>query len=295
MAGLLNKGLELFRGRLSSSLSKQEKREILAELERVLLLSDSGTGAAAAVVALADKHSQKAASLAEVGAAVQRAMAEMLARLDAKPVRWSTAPHVVLMVGVNGGGKTTTVAKLAHSAASANKKVVLAAADTFRAAAASQLRTLAGRLGDNVRMVEGDTDPGAVAYSAVAAGVAAKADLVIIDTAGRQVSSAALMAEITKINKAVGKAMEGAPHETILVLDANTGQSALRQIEVFNESLSLTGCVLTKLDGSARGGVILALAATTALPVHYVGVGEGVDDLLPFSSVEYANALFEGG
>lgn len=291
MAGILAKGLGIFRQSLGSSLSQRDKAKVLAELERVLLQADAGTKAARELVALADAKAAGATELAAVGAAVRAALAEMLARLEAPPPAWESRPHVVLMVGANGGGKTTTTAKLASAAARAGKQVVLAAADTFRAAAAQQLQTLAARLGENVRVVAGARDPGAAAYAAVEAAVAAEAELAIIDTAGRQATSAALMAEVVKIAKAVAKALPGAPHETILALDANTGQNALRQIEVFDAALKLTGCVLTKLDGSARGGVILALAATGAPPVHYVGVGEGVDDLVPFASAEYAAAL----
>ena len=285
-------GLRRTRTGLALALTPSEKSEVFADLEERLLLADTGTKAASHIVKLTREKAGKDPDIVTVGQAIRDSIGELLQRLHVEPVVWHTVPHVILMVGTNGGGKTTTVAKLARQAAMAGKSVILAAADTFRAAAVEQLQALGARLDGDVRVIAGDKDPGATAYNAVAAGCAAQTDLVIIDTAGRQPTSKSLMAEARKINNAIGKALPGAPHEKILAIDANTGQNALQQVMSFDSDIGLTGCVLTKLDGTACGGVILAIASERALPVHYVGVGEGVDDLVPFDSAEFLSALF---
>jgi len=203
-------------------------------------------------------------------------------------------PHVVLLVGVNGSGKTTTAGKLAHRARGQGERVVLAAADTYRAAAVEQLEIWAERAGaDLVRQREG-ADPAAVVVDALRAAVARHADLVLADTAGRLHTSRALMRELEKIGRVAGRESPGAPHEVLLVLDAGTGQNGLAQARQFTAALPLTGLVLTKLDGTARGGMAMALSRELNLPIRYVGVGEAVDDLLEFSSREFVDGLLAG-
>ena len=281
------------RSGLDRMFSTKDSGDFYKDLERALLRADVGTKATAWTKDKVRELAGPDPSLSDLGKAVKTSIAELLCNIEAAgPVQWRTTPHVVLILGTNGGGKTTTVAKLARKASEENKNVILAAGDTYRAAATEQLETLAGSLGPNVRVVTGDKDPGAIAYNAVSSAIGAKADLVIVDTAGRQPSSTALMAEATKINKAIGKAMPGAPHERVLALDANTGQNALHQAEAFDKHVGLTSCVLTKLDGSARGGVILAMALQHPLAVRYIGVGEKTSDLIEFNKQDFVDALF---
>lgn len=200
-------------------------------------------------------------------------------------------PFVLLMVGVNGGGKTTTIAKLAHRNAAEGNAVALVAADTFRAAAIDQLATWAERVG--VPIVKGvpQGDPGAVAYDAMHAGVCRTADLVLVDTAGRLHTQKNLMQELRKVRGVLAKEMPGAPHATLLVLDATTGQNGLAQAKAFMEAVEVTGLVLAKLDSSAKGGIAFAVARELGLPILYVGLGEGLDDLVPFDAAHYVDAL----
>ena len=284
-------GLAKLRAGLLPQRTAATAAEVLADLEHRLLAADVGTAATRALVARIKERAGAAEDMAAIGGAIRGTLAELLEPLAPRPPPAVAGPRVVMLVGVNGGGKTTTVAKLARQAVAEGQQVVLAAADTFRAAAPEQLRELAGRLGAGVKVVA-ENDPGAAAYNAVAAAAAAGAGLVLIDTAGRQPNSKALMAEAAKIDKAAGKALAGAPHEKILALDANTGQNALRQLELFDAGLGLSGLVLTKLDGSSRGGVLLAIAHQHRLPLNYIGVGEGVDDLLPFDPAAFVDALF---
>lgn len=198
---------------------------------------------------------------------------------------------VVLVVGVNGVGKTTTIAKLAWRLKTAGRGVVLAAADTFRAAAIEQLEIWAGRAGVEIVKQKEGGDPAAVAYDAVQAAIARDLNTVIVDTAGRLHTRSNLMEELKKVRRVVSRGVEGAPHEVLLVLDSTTGQNALEQARVFNEAVGVTGIVLTKLDGTAKGGIIVRIAEETGIPVKFVGVGEGMDDLRDFSAREFADAL----
>lgn len=203
-------------------------------------------------------------------------------------------PAVVMMVGVNGSGKTTTTGKLACQARAAGRRVVLAAADTFRAAAADQLAAWADRAEvDMVRHGEG-ADPAAVAFDAVEAARARGADLVIVDTAGRLHTKANLMEELKKIHRVIGRALPGAPHHVCLVLDATTGQNALQQARLFADTVGVNGIILTKMDGTAKGGIILAIKNNLGIDVIYIGIGEGVDDLRPFDPATFLDAVFEG-
>lgn len=204
-----------------------------------------------------------------------------------------TTPVVSLFVGVNGVGKTTTIAKRAAQLRREGKTVLLAAADTFRAAAGEQLAIWGDRVGAEVVRHQEGADPAAVAFDAVSAALARKIDIVLIDTAGRLQTKSNLMEELKKIKRVIAKAIPDAPHERILVLDATTGQNALSQARLFHETIGVTGIILTKLDGTAKGGIIVPIVEALSVPVTYVGVGEGVDDLIPFNIESFAEGLFE--
>ncbi len=199
---------------------------------------------------------------------------------------------MVLVVGVNGSGKTTTIGKLAHQLSSLGQTVIIGAGDTFRAAAVEQLAVWADRAGADIVRQSPGADPGAVAFDAVAAGRARNADVVLIDTAGRLQTQNNLMEELRKVSGVVGKAMEGAPHHVLLVIDATTGQNGLSQARLFSEAVPVSGLVLTKLDGVARGGIVLAIHRELGIPVVMVGVGEAVEDLQPFDARAFADAIF---
>jgi len=219
---------------------------------------------------------------------------ELLRILDAAGTGAVTSarPKVVLVVGVNGTGKTTTVGKLAQVLRSDGKSVLVCAADTFRAAAVEQLEVWARRADVDIVKANPGADPASVVFDAVDAGRARGRDVVLVDTAGRLHTRVNLMAELEKISRVVGRVVDGAPHEVLLVLDASVGQNGLAQAKVFLESAAVTGIVLTKLDGTAKGGIALAIAAELGLPIRYVGVGEGLEDLLPFSADAYVDGLF---
>ena len=208
-------------------------------------------------------------------------------KLDITPVK----PFIIMVVGVNGVGKTTTIAKLANRLKSTGHTVMLAAADTFRAAAIEQLKTWAGRLDIPVIAQHTGADAAAVVHDAVNAATARGSDILIVDTAGRQHTQAGLMDELKKIKRVIGKTNSAAPHEVLLVLDAGTGQNALSQLTHFGEAVGVTGLALTKPDGTARGGILIAIARKTGLPIRYIGVGEGMDDLREFDAGEYVDAL----
>ena len=201
-------------------------------------------------------------------------------------------PTVHLVIGVNGAGKTTTIGKLAAYYKAQGKTVMLAAADTFRAAAIDQLEVWAQRSGAQFIKHEEGSDPAAVAYDAVKAAVARKIDILLIDTAGRLQNKSNLMQELEKINRVIGREIPGAPHETLLVLDATTGQNAISQAELFTKAAPISGVVLTKLDGTAKGGVVIGIKSQLAMPVKWIGVGEGIEDLRPFVAEDFAKALF---
>ncbi|MGE5180373.1 MAG: signal recognition particle-docking protein FtsY [Bacteroidota bacterium] len=204
------------------------------------------------------------------------------------------SPYVILVVGVNGTGKTTTIAKLAHHYKKQGQRVLLVACDTFRAAAADQLQIWAERVGAEIHRQKEGADPAAVAYDGMARAKGLGATRVIVDTAGRLHVKANLMAELEKVRRVIDRAIPGAPHETLLVLDATTGQNGLAQVREFGKSIPVTGLVLTKLDGTAKGGVAIAIADTLKLPLQWVGVGEGMEDLIPFDAKEFAEALVAG-
>jgi fused signal recognition particle receptor len=227
-----------------------------------------------------------------VAAALKERAREILAAPQTPLAPAAQPPWVILVVGVNGVGKTTTIGKLAAHFLAADKKVLLAAADTFRAAAIEQLRVWGDRLGVDVVHHKSGSDPAAVAYDGVKAAMARGADVLLIDTAGRLHSKNELMAELGKINRVIGKDLPGAPHETWLVIDATTGQNAVAQVKAFREVVALTGLVVTKLDGTAKGGVLIGIADQFGLPIRYVGVGEKAADLRAFAAEDYVESLF---
>jgi fused signal recognition particle receptor len=203
-----------------------------------------------------------------------------------------TKPFLLMVVGVNGVGKTTTIAKIAHHYSSQGKKVLIGAADTFRAAAVEQLEVWANRVGADLIKQSKGSDPSAVAFDAIHAALARNTDLVFIDTAGRLHTKVNLMEELKKVKRIIARECAGAPHEILLVLDATTGQNAISQAKLFNEAIGVTGIALTKLDGTAKGGIIIGITEELNIPIRYIGVGEGMDDLREFNASEFVQALF---
>ena len=268
---------------------------LLAELEERLVLADVGPRLAAEVVEeIRAKFKKKEIEKTEdILAFLKSMLSDGLASGQASLLAENPdgGPTLVLMVGVNGVGKTTTAAKLARHLKDRGGKVILAAADTFRAAAGEQLDIWAGRVGvDIIRHADG-ADPAAVVFDACEAALARKADYVLVDTAGRIHTKANLMQQLEKIHRVAAKKIPGAPHDVLLVLDATTGQNALSQARLFTEGVGVTGLVLTKLDGTAKGGIALAISKELGIPIVRIGVGEGIDDLRPFDPREFARAL----
>jgi fused signal recognition particle receptor len=261
---------------------------LLAEVETLLFGADIGVRTADDLLAAA----RAASSPEDLRARLEARALEILSGVKARGAPEPGKPLVVLVVGVNGSGKTTTIAKLAARWKREGQGVLLAAADTFRAAAIDQLAVWAGRVGVDVVAGEPGGDPAAVAFDAVRAARARSLDAVIVDTAGRLQTQSGLMDELAKIARVVKKEVPGAPHEVLLVLDANTGQNAIRQAREFAHAAGVTSIVLTKLDGTAKGGVVLGIAQETGLPVRFVGVGEGLDDLVDFDPADFVRALF---
>jgi len=284
-------------GRIDSLLSGHARvdDDLLEELEEVLITADLGMQTTRRLVDAVEERlgRSEAADPQLVRQVLQQEMISRLTEVDSHLDLEQASPLVIMVVGVNGVGKTTTIGKLARLWTSQGKKVVLGAGDTFRAAAAEQLAIWGERAGvDVIRHAEG-ADPGAVAFDAARAAVARKADILLLDTAGRLHTKANLMEELKKIRRILEREIPGAPHETLLVLDATTGQNALIQARLFKEAVEVNGLVLTKLDGTARGGIIVAIANDLGLPVRFVGIGEGADDLRPFDPEMFVRALFE--
>ncbi len=267
-------------------------RELFDELEEILIMSDVGIVTAALLREQLEQRvkEQRITDPAEVRSLLQEIVADMLRGEQA--LQLHTKPSVILVIGVNGVGKTTTIGKLAHNLQKDGKKVLLAAADTFRDAAIEQLEVWAHRAdADIVRHAQG-ADPGAVVFDAIAAAKSRGCDVVICDTAGRLHNKKHLMDELHKISRIIDRELPDADKEVLLVLDATTGQNAVNQAKEFKEVAGLTGIVLTKLDGTAKGGVVLALHGDLKVPVKFIGVGEGIDDLQPFDPQTFADALF---
>lgn len=265
----------------------------IAELEEALIASDMGAPAAARIAAaLEGKRFSKENGAAEAREALASEVARFLAPREAHlDLSGGPKPRIVLVIGVNGSGKTTTIGKLARNLADAGAKVVIGAADTFRAAAIEQLHVWADRAGAAFVSSTQGADAAGVAYETVARAKAENADVALIDTAGRLQNKSELMAELAKIVRSIRKLDPDAPHETLLVLDATVGQNALSQVESFRSVTEITGLVMTKLDGTAKGGVLVAVAQRHAIPIHFIGVGEKAEDLKPFDAAAFARAL----
>jgi fused signal recognition particle receptor len=271
-----------------------EAREIdvdtVEALEELLLSADVGVAATEQIVTAVRGRARRGESLREL---VKTEIRNIFDAVDGSPSLNGHAPHVTLIVGVNGTGKTTTIGKLANLLKASGKQPLVCAADTFRAAAVEQLAIWAERAHvDIVRAKEG-SDPAAVVFDAIQSGKARGRDPILVDTAGRLHTRANLMSELDKIRRVAGRAADGAPHEVLLVLDATVGQNGLAQAREFTSVAGVTGIVLTKLDGTAKGGIAVAIAHDLKLPIRYVGVGEGIDDLIPFSPQDYVDALFQ--
>ena len=267
--------------------------DTLEELEDQLVMADLGPATAAKLTAnLARNKFDKEVTPEEVRLAFADDIAEILTPV-AKPLTVESGhkPHVILIVGVNGSGKTTTIGKLARELRAAGKSVMLAAGDTFRAAAVEQLKIWGDRTGCPVVARETGADAAGLVFDALQQARTQGTDVLLVDTAGRLQNKADLMAELEKIVRVIGKQDDTAPHDTILVLDATVGQNAHSQVEIFQQKVAVSGLVVTKLDGTAKGGVLVALAERFGLPVHAVGVGEGADDLKPFQADDYAKSL----
>ncbi|WP_036302278.1 signal recognition particle-docking protein FtsY [Methylotenera sp. L2L1] len=295
----LKQGLAKTRSQLGNQLASifgggKIDAEIYEELETILLTSDVGINATQHL--LDDIKSRvKRQSLddtAQLKAALKESLSDLLSPLEKPLATGNHQPFIIMLAGVNGAGKTTTIGKLAKLFQSEGKSVLIAAGDTFRAAAREQLQVWGER--NNVHVVaQTSGDPAAVMFDAINSARAKNIDIVLADTAGRLPTQMHLMDEIAKVKRVMDKALPGAPHEVLLVLDANTGQNAVSQVKIFDDALGVTGLVLSKLDGTAKGGVIAAIAQARPIPIRYIGIGEAIDDLRPFNASEFIDAMIE--
>ena len=301
----LDKGLEKSRegllNKISKSIAGKDKIDdaTLDDLEDALITSDVGVKTTVEIInrlearvardKFVSQYELQSIMRDEIGSLLIENSSDKPAEFDAD---FSHKPHVVLIVGVNGVGKTTTIGKLAHLYKQAGKKVVLGAADTFRAAAVDQLTIWSERAGVSIIQQGQNADPAAVAYDTVSSAVSKGSDIALIDTAGRLHNKKSLMEELGKIKRVMGKVVDGAPHEILLVLDASTGQNAMQQAKAFTEVVDVTGLVLTKLDGTAKGGIVIGVSNELSVPVKYIGVGEQIEDLQVFDRLAFVNALF---
>jgi len=297
---------QTFTQRLQQSLSKTRKQlaslfnggkidaDVYEELETILLTSDVGVTATLALLAdLKTRVSRENLdNTLQLKTALKQALSDLLTPLQ-QPLDTNThKPFVIMLAGVNGAGKTTSIGKLAHAFQAEGKSVLIAAGDTFRAAAREQLQVWGER--NNVHVVaQSSGDAAAVMFDAINSARAKNIDVVLADTAGRLPTQMHLMDEIAKVKRVMDKALLGAPHEVLLVLDANTGQNAVNQVKAFDDALGVTGLVLSKLDGTAKGGVIAAIASARPIPIRYIGIGESIDDLRPFNTKEFIDALVD--
>lgn len=277
------------------SLYPKISEDVYNSLEEILIEADIGVSTTMFLVERLKQEAKKEgiSNAEELLPLLKKIMYEILTSKDSN-INWvvSNPPHVTLVVGVNGTGKTTTAGKISALLNREGKKVILGAADTFRAAAIEQLEIWSQRSGAELIKHKEGSDPAAVAYDAVDAGIARKADNVIIDTAGRLHTKINLMEELKKVHRVIKKRLPEAPHEILLVLDATTGQNAIQQAKIFTEALSVTGIVLTKLDGTAKGGIVLAIQKEFGIPIKLIGVGEGIEDLQPFDPQSFIDAIF---
>ncbi len=297
--GRLKSGLSKTRNTISGGLdrifsgSRKLDGAALEDIEELLITADIGVQA---TMSLIQKVSARASEISNIGELKSVLKEEILTTIDASQrdvaQKANPLPKIIMVVGVNGVGKTTTIGKLAARMAGEGKRVLIVAADTFRAAAIEQLTIWAERAGAEIVKHRQNADPAAVAYDGVEAAVARGMDVVLVDTAGRLHTKVNLMEELKKIKRTIAKKIPDAPHEVLMVLDATTGQNALVQAKMFHEALNVTGIVLTKLDGTAKGGIVIAICSATNIPLHYIGVGEQTEDLQNFNSQQFVDALF---
>jgi len=299
-AAKLRRGLASTRARLGGQLAavfgagRKVDEALFEELESVLLACDVGVGATRHLIEETRARAKRGRldDAAQIRDALKQSLLELLKPLEQPLDAGAAKPFVILMAGVNGAGKTTSIGKLAKLFQSEGKSVLLAAGDTFRAAAREQLKVWGDR--NNVTVIAQESgDTAAVVYDAIQSATAKGIDVVIADTAGRLPTQLHLMEEIRKVKRVIAKVMPDAPHEVLLVLDANTGQNAVTQVKAFDEALGVTGLILTKLDGTAKGGALAAIARHKPIPLRFIGIGEGLDDLRPFSAEQFVEALFE--
>ncbi len=272
---------------------KQIDEEMLEEIEELLITSDIGVQTTMALMNDISRKAHKIATPGQLKETIKQSILSLMENaLPQAPPEHHAKPHVIMVVGVNGVGKTTTIGKLASREMRKGQKVLIAAADTFRAAAVEQLAIWAERAGADFVRHKDNADPAAVAYDGIEAALARGIDTVFVDTAGRLHTKINLMEELKKIQRTISKKIPDAPHEILLVLDATTGQNALSQAKLFHESMGITGLALTKLDGTAKGGIVISICQQLKLPLLYVGVGESIDDLQPFDAKQFVDALF---
>ncbi len=289
----LLKGLDKSRRALGEGLAKilrtGDDSQILEDIEELLIGADVGVETAQEIVKAIEKHGK----LDEAGIrqAIEDEVVSILESTQGEPLSLRAKPHVIMVVGVNGTGKTTTIAKLANNFVSQGYEVLLGACDTFRAAAIDQLEIWAKRVGADMVRHKPGADAASVAYDALSAAVARDIDVVILDTAGRLQTKKNLMEELAKITRVSSKVVEGAPHDVLLVLDATTGQNALSQARAFSEACRVNGIVVAKLDGTAKGGIVVAIARRFKIPIVYIGTGEALEDLAPFDARVFAQGL----
>lgn len=298
----LEKTRSSFFGKLSRAVAGKDEvdDEVLDNIEEILVTSDVGVKTTVDIIRRIQARVQrdKYVSTNELNGIIRSEIADLLLATETKrpadfDVELPNHPHVIMVVGVNGVGKTTSIGKIAHRYQDAGKKVVLGAADTFRAAAIEQLEVWAGRSGADIIKQYHGADPAAVAFDTLAAAKSRNADVVIVDTAGRLHTQVGLMEELAKVKRVMDRQVDDAPHEVLLVLDASTGQNALRQAQAFTQHVDVTGLVLTKLDGTAKGGIVIGISNEFQIPVKYIGVGEGIDDLQIFDRAAFVEALFD--
>jgi fused signal recognition particle receptor len=288
-AGLMEKLEDAISGR------KEIDTDVLDELEYALITADIGTATTAEILERIRQRVERhlVGDSAELKFLIRQYLLEILHATERPVTRAAEPPTVIMIVGVNGTGKTTSIGKLANRLKSDGSSVLLCAADTFRAAAIEQLEIWAKRTGIDMIRQQAGSDPSAVLFDALLAGKARRADYVIVDTAGRLHTKTNLMAELEKMRRTAERVIPGSPHETLLVLEATTGQNGLEQARKFMESSAITGIILTKLDGTAKGGVVVAISRELNLPIRYVGVGEQIDDLLPFEPETFVASIFD--
>jgi fused signal recognition particle receptor len=276
------------------SAERQIDDNLLEELEEILVMSDLGMDVTMEIMDKISRKARKLKTADELKSILKEELRALFPLTADTPAELEIiGPRVIMVVGVNGTGKTTTLGKLALKFSAQGKKVLIAAADTFRAAAIEQVEIWANRANVKVVKHREGSDPAAVAFDAVEAAIARHIDILLIDTAGRLHTQKNLMEELKKIKRSVGKRLAGAPHEVLMVLDATTGQNALSQAKLFNDAVGITALALTKLDGTAKGGVVASVARTMDLPLKYIGVGEGIEDLQDFDANLFVNALFD--